>query len=97
MKVTSFLYDASYAPSAPIAQITISAKTEIEVNVLGLFPIKFETEVTVTVHRVVRCTNFVADSDSHLDRLKRNNSNIYERAAQEGTQSMCKKCTFLAR
>ena len=34
MKVTSFLYDASYAPSAPIAQITISAKTEIEVNVL---------------------------------------------------------------
>ena len=34
MKVTSFLYDASYAPSAPIAQITISANTEIEVNVL---------------------------------------------------------------
>ena len=42
-------------------------------NTLGLFPIKFEAEVTVTVHRVVRCTNFVADSDSHLDR-SRNNS-----------------------
>ena len=42
-------------------------------NTLGLFPIKFEAEVTVTVHRVVRCTNFVADSDSHLD-CSRNNS-----------------------
>ena len=43
-------------------------------NVQGLFPIKSEVEVTVTVHIVVCCTNFTLDSDSHLDFLKRNNS-----------------------
>ncbi len=31
--------------------------------------------MTVTVHCVTGCMNLVADSDSHLDPLKRNNSN----------------------
>lgn len=31
---------------------------------------KSEAEVTVTVHCVIRCTNFVPDSDSHLDHAK---------------------------
>ena len=35
---------------------------------------KPEAKVTVTAHKEVCCTNVALGSDSHLDRLKKNNS-----------------------
>ena len=57
----------------PLVILLFSLQHYSMTSLLGLLPNKLEAEVTVTVHRVVRCTNFVADSDRHLDR-SRNNS-----------------------
>ena len=65
-----------------------------------MFLIKLEAEVTVTVHRVLRCTNFVVDSDRHLDRLNRNKSKAMAKIALiatdcDGTLLNCSKLQSL--
>jgi len=54
---------------------------------IDLFPNKAEVKVTVTVQCQVRTAGQAVDSDSHLDRLKRNRSNPSIRAEKASRAS----------